>query len=138
MTELHVVDQVPRPPTPVRVRVARWPSVAVAASALVLCAADPRLAALAVVLAVLGVAVTRHHQRAAYLAGAGSAVVDTDPGPGEPYGDSAPASVDLIAVDAELAGRRLKPLTPGQRDVVARWAARHIAPYEPFPDGDEL
>lgn len=136
MTELHVVDQVPRPSVPVRVRVARWPSVAVAVSALVLWVADPRLAALAVVLAVLGVAVTRHHQRGAYLAGAGPGVVDPDPD--EPYGDSAPASVDLIAVDAELAGRRLKPLTPGQRDVVARWAARRIAPYEPFPDGDEL
>lgn len=52
--------------------------------------------------------------------------------------EPAPRSSSLVAIDAELAGRRLRPLTPGQRAVIQAWAARHVAPYEPFPDDDEV
>ena len=69
--------------------------------------------------------VGRHRGHGTYRAGTGA---------DEPYGEPAPASVDLIGIDAELVSRRLKALTPGQRQVVEGWAARHIAPYEPFPD----
>jgi len=69
--------------------------------------------------------VGRHRGHGTYRAGAGA---------DEPYGDPAPASVNLAGVDAELVSRRLKALTPGQHRVIEGWAARHIAPYEPFPD----
>lgn len=51
--------------------------------------------------------------------------------------EPAPRSSSLVAIDAELAGRRLRPLTPGQRAVIQAWAARHLAPYEPFPYDDD-
>jgi len=62
------------------------------------------------------------------------------PHPKAPAGTPARSSVrapSLIAVDAELAARRLRPLTPAQHKVVERWAARHLEPYEPFPEPDE-
>ena len=43
-------------------------------------------------------------------------------------------TVDIVGIDAELAARRIRPLTPGQRHIIERWAARHTTTPEPFPD----
>lgn len=48
----------------------------------------------------------------------------------------APLTPTLAGVDGELAARRLRPLTPGQRAVIEAWAARNLTPYQPFPDDD--
>jgi len=112
---------------PVTARHYRWgviPAAVVLASLAAL--ALPGALGLAVALVVVGAALVRF--------------TGWQPHPKAPAGTPTRSSVrapSLVGIDAELVARRLRPLTPAQHAVVERWAARHLEPYEPFPEPDE-